>query len=452
MRETPEDAEPRPWKTLNRASLLSGGMNGHPSRRGFLAACGLAATAGCAAPGVTGDGTNGGGDGADSTDTSDDASATETEPRSIDLPGDASWPTFAGDAANSGRRDTGPGPAGPARTAWRTDVDGIYTMPGPVVGDGQIYVGSGETAYAADVQTGDPLWTVDMGALTHFFSPTITESGVLFGAQSTITGGKPGTLAAFDTEGKERWQQDLPLTTSPSELDGDVFVGVTTSDGAAVRSFTDADGSERWSVDLGIASIRGAPAIVDDTVYATARDSGDGTGVLAALSVEDGEKRWSKQFDTELQAAPAVRDGVVYAQGSDGRLFALDAASGESVWTAALGSKAKTTPALGDERLVAMVENQLVGVSVADGAEEWRTDIGFTLINGVSRSEDRVYVGGSRLSSLDVATGEVVWELPVPGTGGGFGAPVVLGNTVFVGVCIKEEATSPYDDYLYAYI
>lgn len=431
-------------------------MNGQQSRRAFLAACGIAVTAGCTAPAST---TRGGAGSATtepdgSTQTgggSDGESDTATTSKQIDLPKAAAWPTFGGDAANTGRRGDGPGPSKPAATAWRTDVNGVYTMPGPVYADGTVYVGSGELAYAADARTGEPRWSIDLGALTHYFSPTVTADGVLFAAQSNINGGSPGTLTSFEFDGKKRWQREFPVTSSPTERDGAVFVGASPERSAAIRAFADEDGSELWGHTLDATRVRGAPAVVDDTVYAAASDVGAGTGVVAALNAADGSERWVRNLKTEVQAAVVVHDGTVYAQGHDGRLFAFDGASGATVWTEHLGKKAKTAPAVAGDVLVGMVENQLVGVTLETGDVAWRTDIGYTLINGVSVAGKRAYVGGSRLSAVAVDDGSVIWEKPVPGSGGGFGAPVVIGNTLFVGVCIKEEAHDPYDDYMYAY-
>lgn len=434
-------------------------MNGHHGRRAFLVAAGasLAALSGCTAP-VSSSG------GESRPAATDDASATESQGApatdgettsgsdAIDLPAGASWPTFGGDAANTGRRGEGSGPTGETATAWRTDVDGIYTMPGPAVADGAVYVGSGELAYAADALTGALEWEVDLGALTHYFSPTVTAGGILFPAQSDLTGGTPGTLTSLSTDGDVQWEREFPVTTSPTELDGSVFAGASPTGDAAIRSFDDADGSDRWTHPLDATLVRGAPAVDGGVVYATAADVPNDAGLVVAVDAEDGTERWTREFDAQIQAAPAVRDGTVFVQANDGRLVALDAASGDTDWSARLGQKAKTAPALAEEHLVGMVENRLVGVSLTSGTVEWEADIGYTLINGVSVVGDRAYVGGSLLTAVDVGSGDVAWEKPVPGAAGGFGAPVVVGNTLFVGVCIKHEANDPYDDYLYAYI
>jgi outer membrane protein assembly factor BamB len=428
-----------------------------PNRRAFLAACGLTAMAGCTAPSTTTEaaGTTGSED-LTSTQTPADETATPTvtaTQKSIELGDDPAWPTFGGDAANTGRRGDGSGPAGPVEPAWKTDVGGIYTMPGPVLADGITFVGSGERAYAMDAFTGEPLWDAAMGSLTHYFSPSIAGEHVLFGAQSNIaSGGDPGRLSSYRFDGREQWRRELAITSSPTTVDGGVVLGESAESGAQLRALASGDGSDRWTAPLDATTLRGAPAVVDDVVYATATLRGGDAGVVVARDAADGSAIWSQSVDAGLTAAPAVQDGTVYVQADDGRLLTLDAESGEPGWSVSLGESGATAPALTASRVVGLVENTLVGIDLATGERVWETDIGYALINGVSIAGGRAYVGGSRLSAVDVASGNLAWEQPIPGQGGAYGAPVVVGNTAFVGVCIKEEAGDPYDDFLYAYV
>lgn len=424
-----------------------------PSRRSFLAACGLTALAGCNAPATTNREPT-----ATATGTATDDTATAADTRtasrdSIELGDDPVWPTFGGGAANTGHRGDGSGPTGSVESAWKTDVGGIYTMPGPVVAGGLTFVGSGESAYAMDALTGEPRWDADMGSLTHYFSPSTAGDSVLFGAQSNISsGGDAGRLSSFGSDGTERWRRELAITTSPSAVDRTVYLGESTESGAQLRALAVSDGTDHWTASLDATQIRGAPAVVDDIVYATATTAGNDAGVVVARDSADGSAVWSHAVETGITAAPAVQNGTVYVQADDGRLLTFDAASGDPGWSVRLGEKGATAPALTGDRLVGLVENTLVGIELDSGERAWETDIGYTLINGVSIAGGRAYVGGSRLSAVDIASGDVAWDKAVSGAGGAFGAPVIVGNAAFVGVCIKEEANDPYDDFFYAYI
>jgi outer membrane protein assembly factor BamB len=371
----------------------------------------------------------------------------------VDLDPAASWPSFGGDPGNTGTRGEDAGPTGAVETAWRFNVDGIYTMPGPVVSDGTVYVGSGRTAYAVDATDGVGRWEADLGALAHHFSPAADGGSVYFAAQSNAgvdSGGAAGAIGAFGPDGDRAWRRELPVTTSPKPVDDALLLGES-ADAARLVALDRETGAVRWRTELGPDLLRGAPAVGGGSVVATA-SAGDGeSGAVVALERATGERRWSTALESGVRAAPAVRAGTVHVETDDGRLLAYALADGTRLWEVATGVPGATAPAVTEELVVALVENRLVGVTREEGTLAWTTDVGYATINGVSVVGDVAYVGGGRLSGVDVDDGTPVLEVPVPGTGGGFGAPVALGNVLFVGVCIKREATDPYDDYLYSF-
>ncbi|HSM26925.1 MAG TPA: PQQ-binding-like beta-propeller repeat protein, partial [Thioalkalivibrio sp.] len=64
-------------------------------------------------------------------------------------------------------------------------------------------------------------------------------------------------------------------------------------------------------------------------------------GDAIALRLENGGEIWRTRLSSEVLAVSAVEDGAVVARTNDGRLHALDAASGAVQWTVL-----RTTPAL----------------------------------------------------------------------------------------------------------
>ena len=59
---------------------------------------------------------------------------------------------------------------------------------------------------------------------------------------------------------------------------------------------------------------------------------GSEAGVFYALDAATGELLWSRETAIGGWAAPMVVDGVLYAESSDGYLLALDAVTGEDIW------------------------------------------------------------------------------------------------------------------------
>lgn len=434
-------------------------MNGRPperTRRSLLRAgalVGAGLLAGCSAPAApaTEETVSEAPDSGTDTATGD---GTDPGEKRVSIPADAGWYSFGGGVGNPGSHADGDGPRGEPSVAWRVNVDGIYTMPGPVVADGTAYVGSGKKGYAVDAVTGERRWTATFDELTHHFSPAIADDTVYFGAQGSAginSGGNEGTLAAFSTAGESVWSATTHVTTSPKPVGDRVFFGES-ADTGYVTAVGAADGEQLWRTPVGTDLVRGSPAVGEDRVVVTASAADDSGGRIVAVHPDTGELAWTKRLDAPVRGAPAIRDGDVFVTTNSGEIRSHGLADGRRNWVRDTDAKGGTAPAVTSDRVIALVENTLTALDRGSGAVEWSTDIGYTIINGVSVIDGVAYVGGSRLTGVDVASGEMLLDHPVPGTGGGFGAPVVVGNALFVGVCIKKDSTDAYNDFFYAYV
>ncbi len=109
--------------------------------------------------------------------------------------------------------------------------------------------------------------------------------------------------------------------------------------------------------------------------------AGTREGVVVALDPANGSVQWKVELSSEISAAPVASGRIVIARTNDGRLYALDATSGNRLWV-----YSSATPPL-----------SLRGA-------------GRPLIDG-----DRVYAGFSsgKLTALALDDGEVLWEVAV---------------------------------------
>ena len=121
---------------------------------------------------------------------------------------------------------------------------------------------------------------------------------------------------------------------------------------------------------------------------------------------------WSYATDSHrgLEATPIVKDGVLYATSTWSRAFALDAATGEEIW-----SYDPKVPGEVGRKACCDVVNR--GVAVEDG---------------------RVYLGAldGRLIALDAKTGKLLWEVQTVDTEKPYtitGAPRVVKGKVVIG-------------------
>lgn len=142
----------------------------------------------------------------------------------------------------------------------------------------------------------------------------------------------------------------------------------------------------------------------------------------------EGKVAWQFRAGSRFYAGATVHEGVVYAPGTDGLLYALDAGTGELKWKYASGEALATAPIIAGELvLVASQSDTLFAVKRGTGELAWlyRRDppAGFTIHRASTPTvrEGTAWVGFSdgTLVALDLADGSVKWEKALA-TGGQF--------------------------------
>ncbi len=223
---------------------------------------------------------------------------------------------------------------------------------------------------------------------------------------------------------------------------------------ATVHAFDAATGGKRWSVSLGGANkkegriVFGGGVSVDGAVlYATT-----GLGDVAALNAADGKIVWKKRPGGPLRGSPSISGGSIYAMSQDNQLFAINAADGTTQWTEAAavqtaGVFGVAAPAIAQSTVVSGYSSgDLVAYRPENGRTLWGDALARTSVNtSVSTLSDidadpvidqgRVFaIGqGGRMVSLELVTGQRIWELNIAG----ISTPWVAGEWVFV---VTDEA------------
>ncbi|MEX2203801.1 MAG: PQQ-binding-like beta-propeller repeat protein, partial [Actinomycetota bacterium] len=165
-----------------------------------------------------------------------------------------------------------------------------------------------------------------------------------------VDGGAVAVGALSASTGECAWRVFPQLGSSaisaPAAAEGIVVVG---SADRFVRGLGAEDGQERWSsLALSLFSPFSAPAFPPGTVYVA--DLGGG---LYRLDAGDGARVWSYQFNEVVLGSPVVSGDTVLLGLNDGRLVALNAASGHLVWQAGTGSGRLGALALAPDAIVA---------------------------------------------------------------------------------------------------
>lgn len=269
--------------------------------------------------------------------------------------------------------------------AWTADIGQGSTNRGrlaasPVVAAGRVYtVDTTATLRAFDAASGSEVWSARIGDPAEIGGGRSFWNGEFTGNSGALFGGG----VSFDN--------------------GRVYATNGLGDAAA---FDAATGAQIWRVRHG-GPLRGAPTIANDNVYVVSQDN-----QLYALNPADGALRWSGVGTLEIagvfgSASPASAQGTVVAGFSSGELTAYRYENGRTLWQEAL---TRTN-----------ISTAVAALSDVDAEP---------VIH-----EGRVYaIGqGGRMVSVDLITGQRIWEINVAG----IATPAVAGDWIFV---VTDEA------------
>lgn len=210
----------------------------------------------------------------------------------------------------------------------------------PVAQSGFVYAASavGEI-YKLDAINGHQIWRVNAGEKL--------SGGVGLGPDLVLVGTPTGYVVAYDQSGKLLWKSKVSseVLSAPKVTDG--IVVVRTGD-SRIFGLDALDGSRKWIYERATPSLSlrsGAGVVLDGgAVYA-----GFAGGKLIALRAEDGKVVWEAAVaqpkgTTEIEriaditSLPLVDGPLVYAIAYQGKLAAVDRATGRVTWSRDISS------------------------------------------------------------------------------------------------------------------
>ena len=237
--------------------------------------------------------------------------------------------------------------------------------------------------FAVDAATGEERWSFPAGRDNS--SPAIA-GGVVY------SGSLDGNLYALDAQtGNELWHAPLGASASrAASVAGDlVYIG---SDNGLLHAFDLATGEERWQIDTA-GTIVGTPMIVDGVLYHGAGSDDNLQRIARDAATGDELWRWGIEGGGPTSIA-SVSEDRIYVGGSDGNIYALDAATGTEEWRFSAGSPAGSTVTLAGGVVYATTEDgNLYGVDAETGLEVFRFSIGGRQNYGPAILDGVAYVG-----------------------------------------------------------
>ena len=291
------------------------------------------------------------------------------------------------------------------------------------------------------------------------FNPSWTQMGGNAGHAPGHLIGPTALESAWRVRGVSKKAKGA-LITAPPVVDTERLYTIDAV--AVVQAFDVADGELVWKAELtpdvsdpNVRAINifarvdpknlgfgGGAAVAGDRLFVTS-----GFGFIAALNTSTGELLWKVDTEAPMRNPPTVANGVLIAVSISNQVLALDAATGEEIWTyesfeEAARVIAASAPAVqGESVVVPFSSGEVASLNLPNGRLNWQAVVSRTSrLNALSVLGD---IAGSpvadrgavftvsqsgQMVGIDLRTGAVAWEQPV----GGNSTPWVAGENIFV--------------------
>ncbi len=230
-----------------------------------------------------------------------------------------------------------------------------------------------------------------------------------------------GSVVAFElASGRELWRRSVraPLSSGPAAADGLVVVGSSKGD---VIALSEQDGSPQWRVRIN-SEILSAAAIGSGLVVVRAVD-----GRLHGLQTKDGSERWAVDQQVPRLSlrgtSRPILDGELAICGFDnGRVAAVNLASGATAWDTAVGQSHGSTElqrlfdvdapvvADGDDLFAVAFQGRVARLARETGQIAWAREL--SSFRGLAVDGNGVYVATAdgELVRLDRRNGTEQWR------------------------------------------
>ncbi|MEM1096766.1 MAG: PQQ-binding-like beta-propeller repeat protein [Bacteroidota bacterium] len=302
----------------------------------------------------------------------------------------------------------------PLEEVWRYNGGAGFGPEALMVSGKVIFISNrkGEV-HAVDAETGKKLGLEEFGESVE--SATMTDGRYLYLAS---TKGRRKVFAYDMQKGRTEWRRRAEPSDAGIVLHDDLIL--TADLFGTIRAHQQATGDEVWSIEIGSEE--------DPTgVKAPLRLTNDGhliatdiDGRVYRIDAATGNIRWDMQVGAPIYQAPALTDDAVYVPTTRGSLVVLDAATGAKRWHRTLPDSTIrfATPAAANDMVVTATTDGLVEAhDPQSGVVLWSFASPDAISAAPLITQDHVFVGslGKQLYVLDRDTGAMLEEHEVKG-------------------------------------
>lgn len=207
---------------------------------------------------------------------------------------------------------------------------------------------------------------------------------------------------------------------------------------------SDRTAQEIWTRnDLAKDRIIAEPLQVDNVAYVATADN-----LLLAIDAETGDELWSFAAQFSIWAKPTYHEGTVFIASLDRHLYAINAADGSKIWSVELSGAMSAQPVVNaDENLVyaASFDQEVHALDIDTGEEKWSVAASDWIWSAPALANGMLYFGDSsgNVYAIQAADGELVWQSGVHSMEVVAGAvqnpPVVIKGSIQASVVVEGD-------------
>lgn len=289
---------------------------------------------------------------------------------------------------------------------------------------------------------GDEIWRFTM-KYPLSTSPTVVDGTVYVGSSSESE--EDGIAYALDSDsGEEQWRfEDLRVQSTGEKVSVnpkwgglEVVDGIVYVSGYSVQALDQETGERLWlPEERGYHGYptRSSPTVSQGTVYL-----GNGP-LVAAFNAAVGKLRWVEGGPAGGgRVSPVAVDGTVYTGGVYRKLYAYNGETGDEEWHVEGRGPFITSPTVVDDTLYVCTAGLMYAIDTESGQERMRYDPDGGIRSSPTVADGTVYMGGESYGSdrglvtaFDTAEGEELWRFEPRDEV--HSSPTVVDDTLFVG-------------------
>lgn len=238
--------------------------------------------------------------------------------------------------------DTGSG-----TVRWSVQPDDFIATAPIVTGNTALFATQTGTLYAVNTKRESIVWQL---SLDQFEAPVATPA--VDGCDLYLNTPESGLYAVDAKRGVLDWRMPSVKAGAPPAVANDrVYVGGRDGTVYAVDPATQ---SIEWTYDVGRAVSTASPAVTSRIVFVgdAGGDGNDSRPRVQALDAETGDEIWTAETTEYVNASPAVADGVLYVAAGE-TVAAFDTATGERMWEFAADSSIRAPVTVVDRTVYA---------------------------------------------------------------------------------------------------